>query len=151
MDKLMRRGVFIFAAQVYRTQKIENIIREEMRKSAAKNTYASFASQKSFGWETGRWESVDDLYKLKDRQSRELALGPTHEEVITDIIRKHSFHIKICHCFISNSNQVRDELRSKSGLLRGREFIMKDLYSFHTGEEDRKNIMKRSKGVFKIF
>ncbi len=153
VDKLMSGAYSFLPLGFIVLKKIENIIREEMRKIGGQEILMPALHPKELWMETGRWESVDDLYKLKDRQSRELALGPTHEEVITDIIRKHSFSYKdLPFALYQIQTKFRDELRSKSGLLRGREFIMKDLYSFHTGEEDRKKYYETVKKAYlKIF
>ncbi|MBI3020211.1 MAG: prolyl-tRNA synthetase [Parcubacteria group bacterium] len=88
-------------------------------------------------WETtGRWGTMDDLYKVTDASGRESALGPTHEEIITPLAKKFiSSYRDLPKALFQIQNKFRMELRAKSGLLRGREFLMKDLYSFHTDNE----------------
>ena len=134
-------------------KKIENIIREEMNAVGGQEILMPALQTKELWEETGRWETMDVLYKLKDQQERWLALGPTHEEVITDIVRKQSWSYKDLPFYLYQiQTKFRDELRSKSGLLRGREFIMKDLYSFHASEEDRKKYYETVKKAYlKIF
>lgn len=153
VEKLMS-GVYSFLPLGFIVlKKIENIIREEMQKIGGQEILMPALQPKEIWTQTGRWETVDDLYKLKDRQNRELALGPTHEEVIVDIIRRHSFSYKdMPFALFQIQTKFRDELRSKSGLLRGREFSMKDLYSFHVDEEDRKKYYEVVKKAYlKIF
>lgn len=134
-------------------KKIERIIREEMNAIGGQELLMPALHPKELWEETGRWESMDDLYKLKDRQERQFALGPTHEEVITDIVRKRTISYKDLPLYLYQmQTKFRDELRSKSGLLRGREFIMKDLYSFHASEEDRKKYYEIAKKAYaKVF
>jgi len=92
--------------------------------------------------ESGRWDTYTQaegiMFALTDRQKRELGLGPTHEEVITTIARDMIRPIGSCPSPLPNSNQVPDEIRPRFGLMRGREFIMKDGYSFHTDEDSLK-------------
>ncbi|MEK7520231.1 MAG: proline--tRNA ligase [Patescibacteria group bacterium] len=132
---------------------IARIIREEMNAIGGVELLLPALHPKELWEETKRWDSVDDLYKLTDRQQREFALGATHEEVITDIIRKRSFSYKdMPFALYQIQTKFRDELRAKSGLLRGREFLMKDLYSFHADEEDRKKYYEKAKKAYgKIF
>ena len=134
-------------------KKIEAIIREEMNAIGGQELLMPALHPKELWEETGRWASMDDLYKVKDRQGREFALGPTHEEVITDIVRKRTISYKDLPLHLYQmQTKFRDELRSKSGLLRGREFIMKDLYSFHASEEDRKKYYESAKKAYvKVF
>lgn len=134
-------------------KKIENIIREEMDAIGGQEILMPALHPKELWDETKRWETMDDLYKLKDRQEKWLALGPTHEEVITNIVRKQSWSYKDLPFYLYQiQTKFRDEFRSKSGLLRGREFAMKDLYSFHTSEEDRKKYYETVKKAYlKIF
>ena len=134
-------------------KKIETIIREEMNAIGGQELFMPALHPKELWEETGRWVSMDDLYKVKDRQGREFALGTTHEEVITDIMRKRTISYKDLPLYVYQmQTKFRDELRAKSGLLRGREFIMKDLYSFHASEEDRKKYYEVVKKAYvKVF
>lgn len=118
-------------------QNIEKIIREEMNKIGAVEMLVPAVLPAELWKETGRYEAYGpDLYKLNDRHERELILGPTHEETFTSIIRDT---IKSYKKLPLNLYQIqmkyRDERRPRFGLLRGREFLMKDAYSFHADEE----------------
>ena len=87
--------------------------------------------------QTGRWSNMDDLYKLKDSQNHEYALGPTHEEIVVLLAKKFINSYKDLPVYIYQfQDKFRMELCSKSGILRSKEFVMKDLYSFHLSEKD---------------
>lgn len=137
IDKLMT-GVYTILPLGLRVMgKIENIIREEMNVIGGQEVFMPTFQPKENWLKTGRWDSMDDLYKVKDSSGREMALGPTHEEVIVPLVRKFISSYKDFPFYIYQfQNKFRMELRSKSGILRGREFTMKDLYSFHLTEED---------------
>lgn len=103
--------------------------------------------------ESGRWQTADYLYKLKDRQKKEYALGATHEEIISAIAKKYIASYRDLPLYLYQiQTKFRDELRPKSGLLRTKEFSMKDLYSFHVDEKDFKNYYEKVKKTYlKIF
>lgn len=134
-------------------KKIENIVREEMNAVGGQEILMPALQPRELWEETQRWENVDVLYRFQDQQKKWLALGPTHEEVLTDIIRKNISSYKDLPLYLYQiQTKFRDELRAKAGLLRGREFLMKDLYSFHTNEEDRKEYYQKAiKAYKKIF
>jgi prolyl-tRNA synthetase len=99
---------------------------------------------------TGRWETMDDLYKLKDASDREFALGSTHEEVIAPLMKKFVNSYKdLPLAAYQFQNKFRMELRAKSGILRGREFLMKDLYSFHINQKDLDKYYEKAKIAYK--
>ncbi len=102
-------------------------------------------------WEkTGRWKGMSDLYKVSDSSGREVALGPTHEEIIVPILKNYVSSYKDLPIAIYQiQNKFRMELRAKSGMLRGREFIMKDMYSFHASKEDFEKFYDEMKNVYK--
>lgn len=130
-------------------KKIENIIREEMDKVGGQEVLMpSFQSKEN--WEkTGRWSDLDVLYKVIDNTGREVALGPTHEEVVVPILKNFISSYKDFPIAVYQiQNKFRMELRSKSGILRGREFIMKDMYSFHSNKEDFELFYERMKDVY---
>lgn len=130
-------------------KKIENIIREEMNVIGGQELLMPALHPKEIWEETGRWQDVDYLYKLKDRQEREYALGATHEEVITDIARYYISSYKNLPLYLYQiQTKFRDELRPKSGLLRTKEFLMKDLYSFHATEIDREKYYETVKKAY---
>jgi prolyl-tRNA synthetase len=148
VDKL-QAGVYTYLPLGLRVlKKIENIIREEMNKAEGVELLMPSLHPKE-NWETtGRWKTMDDLYKVSDTSGRENALGPTHEEVIVPLVKKFVSSYRDLPLYLYQiQNKFRMELRAKSGILRGREFIMKDLYSFHRDEEDLKKyyeVMKTS-------
>ena len=153
IDKEMA-GVYSFLPLGLRVlRKIENIIREEINAIGGQELLMPALQPRELWEETQRWEEMDVLYRFQDQQKKWLALGPTHEEVLTDIIRKNINSYKDLPLYLFQiQTKFRDELRAKAGLLRGREFLMKDLYSFHESEEDRKNYYQKAiKAYKKIF
>lgn len=141
--------------------KIEEIIRQELLALGAQELSMPALHPKE-NWEiTGRWETMTDLYKLKDGE-KEMALGPTHEEVIVPLARQYVKSWRDLPLLDDNGNfplslfqfqtKFRKELRAKSGLLRTREFQMKDLYSFHRSEDDLNGFYLKVKETYlKIF
>lgn len=138
MIKQETRGVYTYLPLAYRVlKKIENITREEMDKSGAQEILMPVLQPASLWEESGRWfDYGSELMRLKDRSNRDFALGPTHEEVITDIIRNMlSSYKELPINLYQIQTKFRDERRPRFGLMRGREFIMKDAYSFHLNTE----------------
>ena len=135
-------------------QKLENIIREEMNNLGGQELFLPTLIPKKFWQETKRWQTIDPpLFKVKDRHEKEYGLGSTHEEIITDLARKriHSYQ-DLPLVLYQIQNKFRNEMRATGGLLRVREFIMKDLYSFHTSEKDALDFYEKVKqAYFKIF
>lgn len=154
IDQLMS-GVYSFLPLGLRVhQKIENIIREEMNAAGGQEILLPAMSPKNLWEETGRWATYDPkLFTLKDRHDKEIALGPTHEEVITDLVRRRVQSYKdLPFALYQIQNKFRNELRSTGGLLRVREFVMKDLYSFNESEEDLEKYFEKMIEVYeKIF
>jgi len=148
-------GVYRFLPLGFKVlKKIEAIIREEMINLGAQELYLPALQNKNLWLETNRWSTIDPpLFKLKDRHQKELALGPTHEEEITDSFRKRIKSYQDLPLLVFQiQNKFRNEMRSSGGLLRLREFIMKDLYSFHTDEKDLKNFYEKVRNAYlKIF
>lgn len=137
IDKLMA-GVYSFLPLGLRVaKKIKNIIREEMNKLPSEELFMPALHPREVWEKTGRWDSMAEvMYQFKDRTGRELGLGPTHEEIITAIASKIIFSYKDLPTAVYQiQTKFRDEPRARSGLLRGREFTMKDLYSFHADEK----------------
>ncbi len=118
-------------------QKIENIIREEMNAIGGQEVLMP-ALQPKENWETtGRWTALDVLFKVKSQTDSEYALGPTHEEIVTPLGKAVITSYRDLPLAVYQiQTKFRDEVRAKSGLMRGREFRMKDLYSFHATAED---------------
>ena len=147
-------GVYNFLPMGLRViNKISQIVREEMDKVGGQEILLS-ALQNSQSWQkTGRWKSFDALFKVKSQYDQEYALGPTHEEVLVPIAREYvKSYRDLPISLYQIQTKFRDEPRAKSGLLRGREFLMKDLYSFHTDEADMLKYYEIMKGVYrKVF
>ncbi len=118
-------------------RKVEAIIREEMDGLGAQEILMSGLQPKENWMQTGRWDKVDVLFKIPSQTKKEYALGPTHEEIVTPLVKTFVSSYKDLPLAVYQlQSKFRDELRAKSGVLRGREFEMKDLYSFHTSQED---------------
>ena len=118
-------------------RKVENIVREEMNRAGAQELLMPMVQPADLWVETGRYEKYGpELLRFHDRHNRESCLGPTHEEVITDIARKelHSYRDLPINLY-QIQTKFRDEIRPRFGLMRGREFIMKDAYSFDVSDE----------------
>ena len=117
-------------------KKIESIVREEMDAKGGQEILMPIIQPAELWKESGRWEVYGaELFRLKDRHNREFCLGPTHEEIITDLIRGEVRSYKQLPLLLYQiQNKYRDERRPRFGLMRGREFIMKDLYSFDRDE-----------------
>lgn len=144
-------GVYNFLPLGLRTlEKITNIVREEMNKAGGQEVLLPALQNKKNWQKTGRWDSFDALYKVGED---DFALGPTHEEVIVPLAKQFiSSYRDLPLALYQIQTKFRDEPRAKSGILRGREFLMKDLYSFHTDEEDFSQYYEQMKGVYqKVF
>jgi prolyl-tRNA synthetase len=118
-------------------RKVENIVREEMNRAGAQELLMPMVQPADLWIETGRYEKYGpELLRFHDRHDRESCLGPTHEEVITDIARKelHSYRNLPINLY-QIQTKFRDEIRPRFGLMRGREFVMKDAYSFDVSDE----------------
>ena len=114
-------------------RKIEHIIREEMNRSGAQEVSMPVVQPAELWIETGRWQKMgDEMMRMQDRHNRDFCLGPTHEEVITDLFRRevHSYR-QLPVNFYQIQTKFRDERRPRFGVMRAREFTMKDAYSFH--------------------
>jgi prolyl-tRNA synthetase len=118
-------------------RKVEKIVREEMDKSGAQEVLMPVVQPAEFWEESGRWQQYGpELLRITDRHDRAFCLGPTHEEVITDLIRNEIKSYKQLPAnFYQIQTKFRDEIRPRFGVMRSREFIMKDAYSFHTSTE----------------
>lgn len=126
-------------------QKVEAIIREEMNNAGAAELFMPALQQAELWQESGRWYSYGpELMRLKDRHDREFALGATHEEVITSLVRDEvKSYKRLPLTLYQIQTKFRDEKRPRFGLLRGREFIMKDAYSFHATQESLDEVYDR--------
>ncbi|RHW36406.1 proline--tRNA ligase [Neobacillus notoginsengisoli] len=130
--------------------KIESIVREEMDKAGGVELLMPALQQAELWQESGRWQSYGpELMRLHDRHHREFALGPTHEEVITSLVRDEvKSYKRLPLTLYQIQTKFRDEKRPRFGLLRGREFIMKDAYSFHSSKESLDEVYDR---IFKAY
>ncbi len=149
VDKL-QAGVYTFLPLGLRVlKKIESIVRGEMECLGGQEIIMP-ALQPKESWEkTGRWQSMDNLYKLSDSEKREFALGPTHEEVVVPLLKEHALSYKdLPKAVYQFQTKFRMEERPKSGLLRGREFLMKDMYSFHANQMELENFYGKVKEAY---
>ncbi len=137
IDQLMAGSWTLLPMGFRVVSKINDIIRQELNKTGAQELLMPLLHPKEIWNETGRWEGAKEIMYQFKKDEKEFALSFTHEEIVVDLIRKHQvspkdYPIKVYHF----STKFRHELRAKSGILRGREFLMKDLYSAHLTEED---------------
>lgn len=118
-------------------RKVENIVREEMNNCGALEVLMPAVQPSELWIESGRWEQYGpELLRLKDRHGREFCFGPTHEEIITDLASKElSSYKQLPITYYQIQTKFRDEVRPRFGVMRSREFIMKDAYSFHSDQE----------------
>ena len=139
MIRKLTSGIYSYLpAGLKAVRKVENIIREEMNRAGAIEILMPAVQPAELWEESGRWDYYGrELLRFKDRHNREACLGPTHEEVITDLVRKeiHSYKQMPVN-FYQIQTKFRDEIRPRFGLMRGREFIMKDAYSFDVSQEN---------------
>ena len=121
-------------------RKVERIVRDEMVAAGAQELLMPMVQPAELWQESGRWEKYDkELLRLKDRHDRDFCLGPTHEEVIVDIVRNElNSYKQLPVTLYQIQTKFRDEIRPRFGVMRAREFIMKDAYSFHTDAESMK-------------
>ena len=119
-------------------RKVEAIVREEMNRAGAIELLMPAVQPAELWQESGRWEQYGpELLRLKDRHQRDFVVGPTHEEVITDVVRREiRSYRQLPRHFYQIQTKFRDEIRPRFGVMRGREFLMKDGYSFHAGFAD---------------
>ena len=158
--KLLLRGGFIrkLAAGIYTylplgfrvLNKVINLVREEMNRAGAQEVFMPALLPAELWHETGRWDVYGkELFRIKDRHERDFCLGPTHEEIITDLARNSVRSYKQLPVNLYQiQTKFRDEIRPRFGLMRGREFMMKDAYSFHTSEQ---GLEKEYKNMYKAY
>ena len=137
--KKIANGIYTYMPLAQRVLiKISNIVREEMNRSKAQELLMPFVQPAEVWEKSGRWAKYGkELLRLKDRHNNDMCLGPTHEEIITQVASEVINSYKQLPLNLYQiQTKFRDEIRPRFGLLRGREFIMKDAYSFHTSQED---------------
>ena len=139
MIRQVARGIYDFLPLGLRAvRKIERIVREELDAAGCQEVLMPMVCPSELWQETGRWELYGkELLRVTDRHNREFCLGPTHEEVITDLVRRDvRSYLDLPLNLYQVQTKFRDEIRPRFGLMRGREFIMKDGYSFHADYAD---------------
>ncbi len=151
MIRQVARGIYDFLPLGLRVvRRVEQIVREEMDRAGAQEILMPAVIPAELWQESGRWEQYGkELLRLKDRYDRDFCIGPTHEEVVTDLIRRE---IRSYRDLPKNLYQIqvkfRDEIRPRFGLMRGREFLMKDAYSFHADLED---VQREYRAMFETY
>src|SRR4029079_19374382 len=151
MIKKVSSGIYTWLPLGLRTlRKVEQVGREEMNRAGALESYLPHVLPAELWEETGRWDKFGpQLLKIKDRQGRDFLFGPTHEEGMTDIVRKD---VRSYRQLPINLYQIqvkfRDEIRPRFGVMRGREFLMKDAYSF---DVDREGLMRSYRAMYDAY
>lgn len=151
MIKKLVSGVYGFMPMGWRSvRKVEEIVREEMDRAGAQEIHMSAIQPKELWEESGRWSAYGpELWRVKDRNGREFCLGPTHEEIFTDMIRNEiSSYRQLPQNMYQIQTKYRDEARPRFGLMRSREFIMKDAYSF---DKDEKGLDESYKQMYHAY
>ncbi len=152
MIRKVAAGIYTYLPLGLRViRKVERIIREELNRTGAQEVLMPIASPAELWQETGRWDFYGkELFRLKDRHERDFCLGPTHEEVITDLVRREvRSYRQLPVNFYQIQTKFRDEIRPRFGLMRGREFIMKDAYSFDADEAGAKESYRKMYEAYK--
>jgi len=150
VDQLMSGSWTLLPLGLRVVTKINQIIREEINAVGGQEMLMPLLHPKEIWSETGRWDKADEImYKLKDTRKKEYVLSFTHEEIVMDLLRKNiksyqDLPVAVYHF----STKFRNEPRARSGILRGREFMMKDLYSAHVNEEDMMNYYEKVKSAY---
>ena len=151
LTRKLASGIYSWMPMGYRVlKKVEAIIREEMDASGAQELLLPAVQPAELWQESGRWQEYDDglLLRISDRHQRDFCFGPTHEEVITDLVRGEiKSHKQLPINFYQIQTKFRDETRPRFGVLRAREFLMKDAYSFHINKaslEETYQLMHRT-------
>ena len=131
-------GIFTWLPLGFRVlQKVEAIVREEMQRINAQEILMPFVQPAELWQESGRWSEMgSELLRIQDRHERDFCLSPTHEEIVTDVFRNNvRSYRELPSTYFHMHTKFRDEIRPRFGLMRAREFIMKDAYSFHLEED----------------
>ena len=145
------QGIYLYNTLFLKAiQKLERIIREELEKEGAREILMPMVQSKELWEKTGRWDQFEGLLlKMKGRTGQELCLGPTHEEIITDFVKSGLTSYRDMPLNLYQiQNKYRDEIRPRFGLMRAREFIMKDAYSFDMNAEEAKKAYRK---MFKVY
>ncbi|MEK7702363.1 MAG: proline--tRNA ligase [Nitrospirota bacterium] len=151
MIRKLAAGIYNYLPLALRVlRKIETIVREEMNKAGAQELLMPALQPSELWQETGRWQKYGkELMRISDRHGRDFCLGPTHEEVITDLVRNHiRSYRQLPITLYQIQTKFRDEVRPRFGIMRGREFIMKDAYSFSADVEGAKQIYQKMSDAY---
>ena len=150
MIRRLASGVYGFMPMGYRSvRKIEEIVRREMDAKGAQEIHMSAIQPAELWKESGRWYVGPEMWRVKDRREREFCLGPTHEEIFTDIVRNEiSSYRQLPMNLYQIQTKYRDEARPRFGLMRAREFVMKDAYSF---DRDREGLARSYAAMFDAY
>ncbi len=138
MIRKVTAGVYNYLPLGFKVlKKVEQIVREEMNRAGCQEVKLPIIQPAGLWKESGRWDDYGaEMFKLTDRKDQEFALGPTHEEIITDMVRNEISSYKDLPLVLYQINdKYRDEIRPRHGVMRSREFLMKDAYSFHSSQE----------------
>ncbi len=149
--KKLTSGVYTFLPLGFRAlKKVESIVREEMDRIGCQEILMPILHPSELYEESGRFKDFGpELFKLNDRKQRLFALGPTHEEVVTDLARSElKSYRQLPQCLYQILTKFRDEIRPRFGVMRAREFIMKDAYSFHVDEESLDETYRAMAGAY---
>ena len=137
MIRKVASGIYNWLPLGLKTLKlIEDIVREEMANTGSQEIFMPMVQPKDLWEDSKRWDKFGpELLRFKDRHERDFCLGPTHEEIITDLIRNNlSSYKELPLSLFQIQTKFRDEIRPRYGIMRGREFLMKDAYSFHLNQ-----------------
>jgi len=138
MIRKVASGIYNWLPLGFKTLKlVENIVREEMAITGSQEIFMPMVQPRDLWEDSKRWDKFGpELLRFKDRHERDFCLGPTHEEIITDLIRNNlSSYKELPLSLFQIQTKFRDEIRPRYGIMRGREFLMKDAYSFHLDQE----------------
>ena len=151
--KPVSAGLWTYSPLLLRAiKKFEDIVREELNKTSCAEMLMPLVQPKELWEQSGRWNQYDDiLQRIKSRTGRDFCLGPTHEEVITDYVRNNiKSYRDLPFCLYQIQTKFRDEIRPRFGLMRAKEFIMKDAYSFDLTEQKAKERYQNMRSVYNI-
>jgi prolyl-tRNA synthetase len=152
MIRKVASGIYNWLPLGFKTLKlVENIVREEMANAGSQEIFMPMVQPRDLWENSKRWDKFGpELLRFKDRHERDFCLGPTHEEIITDLIRNNlSSYKELPLSLFQIQTKFRDEIRPRYGIMRGREFLMKDAYSFHLNQECLDNTYQTIREAYK--
>ncbi len=152
MIRKVASGIYNWLPLGFKTLKlVENIVREEMANTESQEIFMPMVQPRDLWEDSKRWDKFGpELLRFKDRHERDFCLGPTHEEIITDLIRNNlSSYKELPLSLFQIQTKFRDEIRPRYGIMRGREFLMKDAYSFHLNQECLNNTYQTIREAYK--